>query len=107
MLGKFESMLDGYLVHVTNATHRAELSTPAKKPINSISNRAGPKRRDLDKNEIDNIFSMNAIKPALTECVYPIAFAPNNDGTIRFCIDYRRLNAVAVRDSYSLPMMDE
>jgi len=32
---------------------------------------------------------------------------PKKDGTLRFCVDYRPLNAVSKRDSYPLPRMDE
>ena len=33
--------------------------------------------------------------------------APKPDGTWRFCVDYRMLNQVTVRDSYPLPRVDE
>ena len=37
----------------------------------------------------------------------PVVFAPKNDGTLRFCVDYRRLNAVNKKDSYPITRMDD
>jgi transposase InsO family protein len=37
----------------------------------------------------------------------PILMARKNDGGLRFCVDYRRLNAITKKDRYPLPLIDE
>lgn len=37
----------------------------------------------------------------------PVVFILKQDGTICFCIDYRKLQSVTVRDDYPLSRMDE
>jgi len=31
----------------------------------------------------------------------------NKNGSLRFCVDYKKLNAVTVKDCYSLPRIDD
>ena len=37
----------------------------------------------------------------------PILFARKADGGLRFCVDYRKLNAVTKKDRYPIPLLDE
>lgn len=37
----------------------------------------------------------------------PVVIAPNKDGILRFCLDYRKLNAITQRYSYPLQQMGD
>jgi transposase InsO family protein len=37
----------------------------------------------------------------------PILFVKKKDGSLRLCVDYRRLNRLTLRDAYPLPRIDE
>ena len=37
----------------------------------------------------------------------PILFVKKSGGGIRFCVDYRRLNAITKKDRYPIPLIEE
>ena len=52
---------------------------------------------------LDNDFIRVSNSPA----VAPVIFVKKPGGGLRFCVDYRRLNEVSQKDSYSIPRIDE
>lgn len=47
------------------------------------------------------------IETGATESVEPIVFPSKKEGSLHFCVDYRKLNAVTVPDTNRPALMDE
>jgi hypothetical protein len=53
------------------------------------------------------MFKAGVVEPAVSERESPVVLVPKPDLSLRFCIDYRRLDAITIRETYPLPRMDE
>ena len=60
------------------------------------------KRATVDK-LISEMLSDNVIRPSNSPYASPILLVPKKDGETRFCVDYRKLNAVAEASAFPIP----
>lgn len=95
--------------------------TPGRDPCDGESDRPQARRRIISQNSLppgivharqdgkneQERLDAGVIEPATSEWAIPVVFVPKHDGTVRFCVEYRKLNLTTVVDTYPLPRMDD
>ncbi len=86
---------------------RAGINTGDAAPVRASPYRTSPKEKEIIDRQIDEMLEAGVIKPSRSPWSSAVILVPKKDGTIRFCVDYRRLNAVTRVETYPLPRVDE
>ena len=99
-------MWKGQLGSVDITEHRIPL-VPEAKLVFSQPYQAGPGAREVLKKSVEDMLDKDVIEPSQREWASPVVLVPKSDGLLRFCVDYRRLDAITVKDSYPLPRIED
>ena len=63
--------------------------------------------KDVIKQEIEKMKNADVIEPSSSPWASPVVLVKKKDGSVRFCVDYHKLNAVTEKDGYPLPRIDD
>ena len=66
-----------------------------------------PARREQARGLIKDMLQKNIIQPSSSPWASPVVLVGKKDGSLRFCVDYRKLNAITRKDAYPLPRVDD
>jgi len=85
--------------------HEIKLSdnTSFKEPYRRIP----PAMFEEVRQHLKEMIEADAIRPSQSPYSSNVVLVRKKDGSLRFCIDFRKLNARTIRDAYTLPRVDD
>jgi hypothetical protein len=69
--------------------------------------RVSPKERQIIMDMTNEMLTNGVIQPSVSPWASPIVLVKKKDGKQRFCIDFRQLNKVTIRDVYPIPRIED
>ena len=83
--------------------HLEEEQKPGHAPLCKMS----PEELDAVKRYLDSHLAKGFIQASSASYSSPVLFVKKPGGGIRFCVDYKRLNAITKKDRYPIPLIEE
>ncbi|XP_025018103.1 uncharacterized protein LOC112539609 [Tetranychus urticae] len=80
-----------------------QINTEDNPPIHQPPYRLSPVKRDLAQAMINELVEEGFVVPSNSPWASPIVIVDKKTGDKRFCVDYRKLNAITKKDVYPLP----
>ncbi len=77
------------------------------KVVKSHPYRIPESRKEFVRAELQRLEELGIIRPSTSPFSSPIVLVKKKDGSLRFCVDYRKLNAITIKDVYPLPRIDD
>ena len=76
-------------------------------PLRQPYRRQNPAVRSEEMAQVQQMLSSNVIRPSNSPWASPVVMVRKKDGSLRFCMDFRQLNAATVKDARPLPRIDD
>ncbi len=90
---------------VTHIEHSIDTGNSA--PVKQKSYHVSKVESEFLEQAVNEMLGNDIIRPSSSPWSSPVVLVAKKDGSMRFCIDYRKLNEVTKKDSYPLPRIQE
>ena len=101
-------------VFCLNADERGEtdrvqfvIDTADSKPLRQPLRRVPLGVRQEISHQLEKMLRMGVIQPLKSPWASPVVLVRKKDGSLRFCVDYRKLNSVTQPDVFPMPRIDD
>ncbi|XP_076030465.1 uncharacterized protein LOC143018769 [Oratosquilla oratoria] len=92
--------------HPCSALEHA-VETHGAPPIRQRPYRLNTFKREYVRAEVQRLQELGIVQPSHSPWASLVVLVPKQDGSMRLCVDYRRVNAVTEVDGYPLPRIDD
>ena len=93
--------------HTKAAEHKIVLKDPDTPPFKEQFRRIPPPQLDEVREHLKLMLDAGVIRPSNSPWCNAVVLVRKKDGSLRFCIDFRKLNSLTVKDSHPLPHICE
>ena len=80
---------------------------PGTIPVRTKQWRMPETSRNEIRRQCDEMLDMGVIEPSASPWLSPVVLVRKKDGKLRFCVDFRKINALTMMDSWPMPRIDE
>ncbi|KAG2190855.1 hypothetical protein INT47_006713, partial [Mucor saturninus] len=106
LLGEFSDCFEKTASTVTPLVQHT-INTGTHRPIAQPPHRASAAENETIGGLIDEMLQQGIVRPSNSPWSSAVVLVTKSDGSPRFCVDYRRINAISTRDVYPLPRIDD
>lgn len=76
-------------------------------PVNAKPYRYSPQHKDEIERQAKEMLQSGLIVPSTSPFASPVLLIQKKDGTWRFCVDFRRLNDLTIKNRFPVPIIEE
>ena len=86
---------------------RHRIHTYNEDPVRERLRRTPLKFQDEEERTLTDMLDAHVIKPSTSEWASAPVLVRKKDGEVRYTVDYRKLNAMTIKDAYHMPLIEE
>ena len=84
-----------------------QIPTQVCSPIKQRQYRLAQSLKPVVQQQLQEMLHAGVITPSVSPWSSPVVLVKKKDDSYRFCVDYRALNGITIKDAYPLPRVDD